>query len=58
MLLGMVWVGLFFLNGIFWLIIMVLGIVGIVGLFVVYVFLLYVINCVDWFFDFKFGDIF
>lgn len=58
MLLGMVWAGLFFLNGISWLIIMALGIVGIAGLFAAYAFLPHVTNRVDRFLDPKSGDTF
>jgi len=56
MLLGMVWAGLFFLNGISWLIIMALGIVGIAGLFAAYAFLPHVTNRVDRFLDPSSGD--
>ncbi|MEP1932820.1 MAG: putative peptidoglycan glycosyltransferase FtsW [Roseibium sp.] len=56
MLLGMVWAGLFFLNGISWLIIVALGIVGIIGLFAAYAFLPHVTNRVDRFMDPSSGD--
>lgn len=56
MLLGMVWAGLFFLNGISWLIIVALGIVGIAGLFAAYAFLPHVTNRVDRFLDPSSGD--
>ncbi|MTI45429.1 cell division protein FtsW [Roseibium hamelinense] len=47
LLLGAVWAGLFFLNGLSWILIMGLGIVGIVGLFSAYLFLPHVTNRVD-----------
>jgi cell division protein FtsW len=56
MLLGLVWAGLFFLNGISWLIIMALGIIGIAGLFAAYAFLPHVTNRVDRFLDPASGD--
>jgi len=56
MLLGLVWAGLFFLNGISWLIIMALGIVGIAGLLAAYAFLPHVTNRVDRFLDPASGD--
>ncbi len=58
MLLGLVWAGLFFLNGISWLIIMALGVIGIVGLFAAYAFLPHVTNRVDRFLDPSSGDTF
>ncbi|WP_428642651.1 putative lipid II flippase FtsW [Roseibium sp.] len=58
MLLGLVWAGLFFLNGISWLIIMVLGLIGIVGLFAAYAFLPHVTKRVDQFLDPSSGDTF
>ncbi|MHA7777464.1 putative lipid II flippase FtsW [Roseibium sp. M-1] len=58
MLLGLVWAGLFFLNGISWLIIMALGLIGIVGLFAAYAFLPHVTNRVDRFLDPSSGDTF
>ncbi|CTQ53050.1 Cell division protein FtsW [Roseibium album] len=56
MLLGLVWAGLFFLNGISWLIIVALGLVGIVGLFAAYFFLPHVTTRVDRFLDPSTGD--
>ena len=56
MLLGLVWAGLFFLNGISWLIIVSLGIIGIMGLFAAYAFLPHVTNRVDRFLDPTSGD--
>ncbi|MCK7613547.1 putative lipid II flippase FtsW [Roseibium sediminicola] len=56
MLLGLVWAGLFFLNGISWLIIMALGLIGIAGLFAAYAFLPHVTNRVDRFLDPASGD--
>ena len=58
MLLGLVWAGLFFLNGISWLIIMALGVIGIVGLFAAYAFLPHVTTRVDRFLDPSSGDTF
>ncbi|MCV0428214.1 MAG: putative lipid II flippase FtsW [Roseibium sp.] len=58
MLLGLVWAGLFFLNGISWLIIVTLGLVGIVGLFAAYAFLPHVTGRVDRFLDPSSGDTF
>lgn len=58
MLLGMVWAGLFFLNGISWFIILALGIVGVSGLFAAYAFLPHVTNRVDRFLDPASGDTF
>ncbi|MES0811229.1 FtsW/RodA/SpoVE family cell cycle protein [Roseibium sp. SCPC15] len=58
MLLGLVWAGLFFLNGISWLIIMALGLIGIVGLFAAYAFLPHVTGRVDRFLDPSSGDTF
>lgn len=56
MLLGLVWAGLFFLNGISWLIIVALGLIGIVGLFAAYAFLPHVTTRVDRFMDPSKGD--
>ena len=56
MLLGLVWAGLFFLNGISWLIIVALGLIGIVGLFAAYAFLPHVTARVDRFLDPSTGD--
>ncbi|MEO9529747.1 putative lipid II flippase FtsW [Roseibium sp.] len=56
MLLGMVWAGLFFLNGISWMIIMALGAIGVAGLFAAYAFLPHVTNRVDRFLDPASGD--
>lgn len=56
MLLGLVWAGLFFLNGISWLIIVALGLVGVVGLFAAYIFLPHVTTRVDRFLDPSTGD--
>ncbi|QFT31035.1 FtsW/RodA/SpoVE family cell cycle protein [Roseibium porphyridii] len=58
MLLGLVWAGLFFLNGISWVIIIALGLIGVVGLFAAYVFLPHVTNRVDRFLDPSSGDTF
>ncbi|WP_299473523.1 FtsW/RodA/SpoVE family cell cycle protein [uncultured Roseibium sp.] len=58
MLLGLVWAGLFFLNGISWLIIVALGLVGVIGLFAAYAFLPHVTNRVDRFLDPNSGDTF
>lgn len=58
MLLGLVWAGLFFLNGISWLIIVALGLIGILGLFAAYAFLPHVTNRVDRFLDPSSGDTF
>lgn len=58
MLLGLVWAGLFFLNGISWFIIMALGVIGIVGLFAAYAFLPHVTTRVDRFLDPSSGDTF
>ncbi|MEP3046275.1 MAG: putative peptidoglycan glycosyltransferase FtsW [Roseibium sp.] len=58
MLLGLVWAGLFFLNGISWLIIVSLGIIGILGLFAAYAFLPHVTYRVDRFVDPSSGDTF
>lgn len=56
MLLGMVWAGLFFLNGISWVLILALGAIGIAGLFAAYAFLPHVTNRVDRFLDPASGD--
>ncbi|GAA0774192.1 cell division protein FtsW [Roseibium denhamense] len=56
MLLGLVWAGLFFFNGISWLIIMGLGLTGLVGLFAAYAFLPHVTARVDRFLDPSSGD--
>ena len=58
MLLGLAWAGLFFLNGISWMIITVLGLIGIVGLFAAYAFLPHVTGRVDRFLDPSSGDTF
>ncbi|MET1411596.1 FtsW/RodA/SpoVE family cell cycle protein [Roseibium sp. HPY-6] len=58
MLLGLVWAGLFFLNGISWFIIVALGLVGVIGLFAAYAFLPHVTNRVDRFLDPSSGDTF
>lgn len=56
MLLGLVWAGLFFLNGISWFIIVALGLVGIAGLFAAYFLLPHVTARVDRFLDPSTGD--
>jgi len=56
MLLGLVWAGLFFLNGISWLIIVALGLIGILGLLAAYAFLPHVTARVDRFLDPSTGD--
>lgn len=56
MLLGLVWAGLFFLNGISWFIIVALGLVGIAGLFAAYFLLPHVTARVDRFLDPSAGD--
>ncbi|TYC51719.1 putative lipid II flippase FtsW [Rhodobacterales bacterium] len=58
MLLGLVWAGMFFLNGISWLIIMALGVIGVLGLMAAYAFLPHVTNRVDRFLDPSSGDTF
>ncbi len=58
MLLGLVWAGLFFLNGISWLIILALGLSGVAGLFAAYAFLPHVTKRVDRFLDPDSGDTF
>lgn len=58
MLLGLVWAGMFFLNGISWLLIMALGAIGVLGLLAAYAFLPHVTNRVDRFLDPSSGDTF
>lgn len=56
MLLGLVWAGLFFLNGISWIVILALGVIGVLGLFAAYFFLPHVTARVDRFLDPSTGD--
>ncbi|MCX2721881.1 putative lipid II flippase FtsW [Roseibium salinum] len=56
MLLGLVWAGLFFLNGISWLIVVALGLIGVIGLFAAYALLPHVTTRVDRFLDPGSGD--
>ncbi|WP_346914731.1 putative lipid II flippase FtsW [uncultured Roseibium sp.] len=56
MLLGAVWAGLFFLNGLPWFLIAGLGVVGVMGLAAAYVFLPHVTARVDRFLDPASGD--
>ncbi len=56
MLIGAVWAGLFFLNGLPWFLIAGLGVVGVAGLFAAYAFLPHVTDRVDRFIDPSSGD--
>lgn len=56
MLLGAVWAGLFFLNGLPWFLIAGLGVIGIMGLAAAYMFLPHVTARVDRFMDPTSGD--
>ncbi|WP_346894304.1 putative lipid II flippase FtsW [uncultured Roseibium sp.] len=56
MLLGAVWAGLFFLNGLPWFLIAGLGVIGVMGLAAAYVFLPHVTARVDRFMDPTSGD--
>ncbi|WP_417677122.1 putative lipid II flippase FtsW [Roseibium sp.] len=56
MLLGAVWAGLFFLNGLPWFLIAGLGVIGVMGLAAAYVFLPHVTARVDRFMDPSSGD--
>jgi cell division protein FtsW len=56
MLLGAVWAGLFFLNGLPWFLIAGLGVVGVAGLFAAYAFLPHVTARVNRFLDPSSGD--
>lgn len=56
LLIGAVWAGLFFLNGLSWFLIAGLGVVGVGGLFAAYFFLPHVTNRVDRFLDPGSGD--
>ncbi|MTH97930.1 putative lipid II flippase FtsW [Roseibium sp. RKSG952] len=56
LLLGAVWAGLFFLNGLSWFLIAGLGVVGVAGLFSAYLFLPHVTNRVNRFLDPGSGD--
>lgn len=56
MLLGAVWAGLFFLNGLPWFLIAGLGVIGVMGLAAAYMFLPHVTARVDRFLDPSSGD--
>lgn len=56
MLLGAVWAGLFFLNGLPWFLIAGLGVIGVAGLFAAYAFLPHVTARVNRFLDPSSGD--
>lgn len=58
MLLGAAWAGLFFLNGLSWVLIVMLGVIGVAGLVAAYALLPHVTERVDRFLDPSSGDTF